>query len=223
MENYTPLNANFSSAIPIVEESDLVNADNNNAAARQLIENDLALMDGKVDKVDGQGLVTDAEREVWNQTYQQSTGYTDQKIADLINGAPSTLDTLGEIASAMAENADVVEALEASIGSKATAAEMEILLGTKMDKTGDSKDATVTFTSNDTLTPSSFTDVSVLQSGETHKSILGKISAMFKNIRYIWKLLWALTASGAISEVKVVEQLPSDASAHTTTFYWVKE
>lgn len=223
MKNYTPVNANFSSAIPIVEESDLVNAENNNAAVRQLIENDLALMDGKIDKVDGQGLVTDAEREAWNQTYRQSTGYTDQKIADLIGGASSTLDTLGEIESAMRENADVVEALDAAIGSKANAVEMESLLGTKMDKTGDSQNAIVTFTSSDTLTPSAFTDVSVLKSGESHKSILGKISTMFKNIRYIWKLLWALTASGAISEVKVVEQLPDDAANHPTTFYWTKE
>lgn len=47
--------------------------------------------------------------------------YTDSKIAELINGAPSTLDTLKEIADAMAENEDVVEALEESIGSKANA------------------------------------------------------------------------------------------------------
>ena len=45
--------------------------------------------------------------------------YTDAKIANLINGAPTTLDTLGEIAEAMAENADVVEALDAAIGQKA--------------------------------------------------------------------------------------------------------
>ncbi len=51
--------------------------------------------------------------------YQQATGYTDQKIAGLINGAPSTLDTLGEIANAMTNNSSVVEALEISIGKKA--------------------------------------------------------------------------------------------------------
>lgn len=44
--------------------------------------------------------------------------YTDTKIANLINSAPTTLDTLGEIATAMQDNADVVEALEASIGNK---------------------------------------------------------------------------------------------------------
>ena len=44
--------------------------------------------------------------------------YTDQKIADLINGAPDTLDTLKEIADAMKENKDVVEALEEAIAKK---------------------------------------------------------------------------------------------------------
>lgn len=53
-------------------------------------------------------------------TYMQATGYTNQAIAGLINGAPETLDTLKEIADAMAENKDVVEALDKVIGSKAS-------------------------------------------------------------------------------------------------------
>lgn len=53
------------------------------------------------------------------QTVQANAeNYTDTKIADLINGAPSTLDTLGEIANAMAENQTVVEALDNAIGTK---------------------------------------------------------------------------------------------------------
>ena len=53
--------------------------------------------------------------------YDASKAYTDAKVADLINGAPSTLDTLGEIADAMAENQTVVEALDAAIGTKISA------------------------------------------------------------------------------------------------------
>lgn len=45
--------------------------------------------------------------------------YTDGKIADIINGAPSTLDTLSEIATAMDENKSVVDALDKAIGTKA--------------------------------------------------------------------------------------------------------
>lgn len=66
--------------------------------------------------------------------YQQMTAYTDQEIGDLINGAPTTLDTLGELAQAMQENQDVVTALDEAIGKKANAVEMESLLGTKADK-----------------------------------------------------------------------------------------
>ena len=55
--------------------------------------------------------------------------YTDEEIAELINGAPTTLDTLGEIATAMAENADVVEALNLAIGSKADARTVTDLTG----------------------------------------------------------------------------------------------
>ena len=51
-------------------------------------------------------------------------GYTDTKIADLINGAPTTLNTLGEIADAMEENADVVEALDNAIGTKANVSDL---------------------------------------------------------------------------------------------------
>lgn len=47
--------------------------------------------------------------------------YTDNKVAELINGAPTTMDTLKEVADAMTESASVVEALDSAIGSKADA------------------------------------------------------------------------------------------------------
>ena len=50
--------------------------------------------------------------------------YTDKKIADLINGAPTTLDTLKEIADTMEENQDVVKALDESIGAKANVSDL---------------------------------------------------------------------------------------------------
>lgn len=55
--------------------------------------------------------------------YQQAAGYTDLQIANLINGAPQTLDTLKEIADAMAESQDVVDALQQAIGDKADEAD----------------------------------------------------------------------------------------------------
>ena len=45
-------------------------------------------------------------------------GYTDIKVADLVNSAPDTLDTLGELAEAFEENKEVVETLDAAITNK---------------------------------------------------------------------------------------------------------
>lgn len=50
---------------------------------------------------------------------EEAKGYTDTAVANLVNSAPETLDTLGEIANAMKENKDVVDALNNAIGNKA--------------------------------------------------------------------------------------------------------
>lgn len=71
----------------------------------------------------------EAAKEYNNAAYANANLYTDQKIADLINGADTTLDTLGEIAQAMKENEDVVTALDASIGKKANQAELDTHIG----------------------------------------------------------------------------------------------
>lgn len=57
-------------------------------------------------------------------SYSAATAYTRDAINSLINGAPTTLDTLKEVADAMAENAEVVEALDEAIGSKAAASDL---------------------------------------------------------------------------------------------------
>lgn len=41
-------------------------------------------------------------------------------------------------------------------------------------------------------------------------------------IKKIWELLYALSANGAITEVQIVDTIPSDAASHPKTFYWVK-
>lgn len=55
----------------------------------------------------------------------QANAYTLQKIADLINGAPESMDTLKEVADALAANEDVMSALNAAIGTKASQAELD--------------------------------------------------------------------------------------------------
>lgn len=44
--------------------------------------------------------------------------YVDNQVAALVNAAPETLDTLGELATAFEENKEVVDALDASITNK---------------------------------------------------------------------------------------------------------
>jgi hypothetical protein len=50
--------------------------------------------------------------------------YTDLKISDLIDGAPETLDTLKEIADVLADNEDVMDALDVAIGLKANTSDL---------------------------------------------------------------------------------------------------
>lgn len=69
--------------------------------------------------------VSTAQQAAIDAAYANSNYYTDEKIAALINGAPTTLDTLGEIAQAMQDNQDVVTALEQAIGTKANEADFE--------------------------------------------------------------------------------------------------
>ena len=83
-------------------------------------------------KAYAEGQASDAledAKEYNDSAYANANLYTDQKIADLINGAPTTLDTLGEIATAMANNANVVEALDEAIGKKADQTELDTHTG----------------------------------------------------------------------------------------------
>lgn len=68
--------------------------------------------------------VSTAQQDAINLALSQSNHYTDLKIADLINGAPETLDTLKELADALSENETFMEALNAAIGEKADQIEL---------------------------------------------------------------------------------------------------
>lgn len=66
--------------------------------------------------------ITDAEKSgAAAAALTEAKGYTNQKVADLIDGAPETMDTLKEVSEALKANDTVVEALNAAIGSKANA------------------------------------------------------------------------------------------------------
>lgn len=66
-------------------------------------------------------------------------------------------------------------------------------------ETADTATNTVTFTSGDetdTSQISSWAAVTKLDTGETHATLFGKISTMFKNIRYLYKMLGTTSISG---------------------------
>ena len=141
--------------------------------------------------------------------HENSKAEIDKKIADLIGGAPETLDTLKEVADAIKENESVTDALNQSIGQKANAEDFNELNKNALLKTGDTKDNTTLFVSRDRLNPTEWTDVDTLESEEKHSSIFEKISTMVKNVRYLYKMLGSTdisavgngTVTGAINSL----------------------
>lgn len=59
------------------------------------------------------------------EAYENANQFALTKIAELVNGAPTTMDTLKEIADVIAANKSVVDALDTAIGSKANQAELD--------------------------------------------------------------------------------------------------
>lgn len=55
---------------------------------------------------------------------EEAKTYADNKVAGLVGSAPETLNTLEELATAIAENEDVVETLNSAIGTKVNASDL---------------------------------------------------------------------------------------------------
>lgn len=98
-------------------------------------------------------------------------------------------------------------------------------LNTGMYKDSDTEDNVVTFESGDSLSFDSWTDIDILESGESHKNIFKKLSTMVKNIRYLYKMLGNVdissidngTVTGALSslnaETSVLKKSVADGKA----------
>lgn len=114
MESYTIDTPEFSTNITISETTDTNHADNINTAPKQLLQNTLVNRDN-----------IEALQQDVQEVYQNANEFTLAKIAELINGAPATADTLKEIADLIADNKSVVDALDAAIGQKADQVELE--------------------------------------------------------------------------------------------------
>ena len=163
--------------------------------------------------------VTDAEKQAWDALYAQLVAYTDGKIADLIGGAPATLDTLKEIADAVAENKGVDQALNEAIGKKASQAELDTHTGnstihvTATDKGNWDKamgERTVTFTQA--------AGRANIASGEKLSTILGKVRKFFADLK-------AVAFTGSYNDLTDRPSIPSSpgdvgaaAAAHTHSY-----
>lgn len=147
--------------------------------------------------------VTDDKIEAWNNSlsasktytdgmYRQATAYADKKVADLIGGAPESLDTLKEVADAIKENESVMDALDAAVGKKANQSELDThvdnnvihitapehdKLNNALVNTGDASDTTVSFTQESTrIKPSA---------GEKLSGIVGKIVKWLADLKTV--------------------------------------
>lgn len=76
----------------------------------------------------------------------------------------------------------------------------------------ETKDSTVDFESMDTLTPTEWTDLPLLGSGEKHSSLFNKISVMFRNIRYLFGMSGNLT-----SDLKKLQTYSHFYNSYTTS------
>ncbi len=107
--------------------------------------------------------VSTAQQNALDASYRQATGYTDRKIADLIGGAPETLDTLKEVADAIQANKDVSEALDAAIRKKANQTELDTHTGNN----------TIHITSQERT---NWNDANTKKHTHNNKSVLDKIT-----------------------------------------------
>lgn len=94
---------------------------------------------------------------------------------------------------------------------KATSAEQDgsgnVIANTYLKKTGDAKDVTVTYTSNDSTTAPDATPPAVMATGEKLSALLGKLSTFGKNVRWLLSKMGSTdisaigdgTVTGAIS------------------------
>lgn len=146
--------------------------------------------------------VTDDKIEAWDNSlsasktytdgmYRQATAYADKKVADLIGGAPESLDTLKEVADAIKENESVMDALDAAVGKKANQSELDTHVDNStihitsqerekwngsVSKTGDASNTTVTFTESTREKPTS---------GEKLSAIVGKIVKWLADLKTV--------------------------------------
>lgn len=154
----------------------------------------LTLIDGTRQEIDMSALLT--QYEFVNSSYISWTVSSEGEISgSIINGSitedklqPNFLADI-KIESASA-SASAIAAETSATNAKTSEDNAQYYYEqTKEMTTGDTAESTVSFTSADSASPTSWTDVSVISTGEKHSALFNKISTMFKNVRYLFKML----------------------------------
>lgn len=76
--------------------------------------------------------LTISQGSVQGNAVQQANTYTDQKIAELVDGSPAQLDTLGEISNALNDDDDIATTLTNSIATKLAIADFDSSFDTRL-------------------------------------------------------------------------------------------
>lgn len=145
--------------------------------------------------------VSTAQQKAIDEAYANSNKYTDQKIADLIDGAPETLDTLKEISDAISASKSVEEALNKAIGTKADQTELDAHTGND----------TIHITSTERT---NWNDANSKKHTHSNKSVLDGISA--SNITNWNKVSDKIDKTGDLSDATVTFTTATDRANLTT-------
>lgn len=109
-------NINEDCCLPIVSEYETKRI--TYGSLKERLSNDLDLSGETYDDTEIRNEIEEVRSSIPSTDGLASEEFVETKIADLVNSAPETLDTLGELATAIENNADVVETLNAAITNK---------------------------------------------------------------------------------------------------------
>lgn len=198
----TAINAHNDIRILIQELTDRLNAlaDSDDTTLDQMSEivayiksNRTLIEDITTGKISTSDIIDDLITNVSNKPLSAAQGVVLKGLIDAIIIPTKTSDLTND-SGFLTEHQDISEKVDrkelASVATSGSYSDLKNIPDLLLVN-GDSQNNIVTFESTDSIEDSNilWNDVGLLQSEETHKSLFNKISTMFKNIRYLYKLI----------------------------------
>lgn len=227
----TAINAHNDIRILIQELTDRLNAlaDSDDTTLDQMSEivayiksNRTLIEDVTTGKISTSDIIDDLITNVSNKPLSAAQGVILKGLIDAIVIPTKTSDLTND-SGFLTEHQDISEKVDrkelASVATSGSYSDLKNIPDLLLVN-GDSQNNIVTFESTDSIEDSNilWNDVGLLQSEETHKSLFNKISTMFKNIRYLYKLIGNTdistisdgTVTGVIAELNKNSIIESD-------------